>query len=497
MRAAVISTAAAGLGRSSRATEPAIDEQRIIYYNNFASHLLCAYNPNMYYPDLPYRWTDDDWRSMVDMLSSFGFNVFEFWLEPRMFCRDGLASVVGREYARQINEVIVHAHKRRMKVEMIAGLATSGEKWRTLCPNLAPEWDELVYLWDQWTQRFPEIDIVGIFPGDPGACSRNGCTAETYIDKSIDVASLIARNLPHAEVDFNTWGPPFFGWGSIHMPPNSHGEFIPEDQSSAWAFSKERADRAMTHLLKRLDDFPSKTWISINLGFNGDGNPDAEKDARPWAREIAKHRPILTWDFSLTEGENAVHPHYRFARLFARRREERAAAPYRGGICFTMTPLINQLSLYESAKSFRTPDGDAHRIAGDFFAMLFGETGRGLVDRYKLFEVIPDWGSYDVVRMPREEYHREMKLFVEQIEDLKGAVNSATVFHPSPDVYRCELRYFAQLFADLTGPAPDYDSLKRSYWGRVYRIYDMLPEHVDPRPRQATERFIQHFVNWK
>ena len=31
---------------------------RIIYYNNFASHLLCAYNPNMYYPELPYRWSD-------------------------------------------------------------------------------------------------------------------------------------------------------------------------------------------------------------------------------------------------------------------------------------------------------------------------------------------------------------------------------------------------------------------------------------------------------
>jgi len=42
--------------------------------------------------------------------------------------------------------------------------------------------------------------------------------------------------------------------------------------------------------------------------------------------------PDHLWDFSLTEGENAVYPHYRFARLFARRQEERAAAPYSGGI---------------------------------------------------------------------------------------------------------------------------------------------------------------------
>ena len=41
---------------------------RVIYYNNFASHLLCAFNPNMYYPELPYRWSDEDWRRLVDMI---------------------------------------------------------------------------------------------------------------------------------------------------------------------------------------------------------------------------------------------------------------------------------------------------------------------------------------------------------------------------------------------------------------------------------------------
>jgi hypothetical protein len=33
--------------------KPVLPPPRIIYYNNFASHLLCAFNPNMYYPDLP------------------------------------------------------------------------------------------------------------------------------------------------------------------------------------------------------------------------------------------------------------------------------------------------------------------------------------------------------------------------------------------------------------------------------------------------------------
>jgi hypothetical protein len=281
------------------------------------------------------------------------------------------------------------------------------------------------------------------------------------------------------------------------MPPDSRGEFIPEDQSSAWTFSKDRADRSMRHLLNRLKDFPPGTTVSINLGFNSDGNPQGDQDARPWAAEIAKTNPIQTWDFSLTEGENAVYPHYRFTRLFQRRREERAAAPYRGGICFTMTPLLNQLSLYEAARSFADPDGDPRAIAEEFFVMLFGEPGRNLVDGYRLFEALPDWGSYDVVQMPRAEYHTRMTQLAEALEGVKDSVNTAAVFHPDPETYRAELLFFARLFADLTAPSPDYESLEKSYWNRVYGIYDKLPEHVDPRPRSATRRLIEHFANWR
>jgi hypothetical protein len=469
---------------------------RIIYYNNFASHLLCAFNPNMYYPDLPDRWSDQAWRQLIDMIARFGFNVFEFWLEPRLFCREGLGSDAGKEFARQLNVVIEHAHSRGLQVEMIVAIATVGEKWRTLCPNVAEEWREVRFLWEAWARQFPGLDIVGIFPGDPGACSRHGCTAETYIDKSVEIASLLEGLRPGLGIEFNTWGPPFFGWGNIHMPPNSQGEFIPEDQSSAWTFSKARADRSMNHLLRRLGDFPTDTAVSINMGFNGDGNPQGEADARPWAKAIAKTHRILTWDFSLTEGENGVYPHYRFDRLFARRREERAAAPYSGGICFTMTPMLNQLSLFEAAQSFRNRDGRPDPLAADFFAELFGESGRSLVADYRLFEVIPDWGSYGIVKMARSEYHRRMRAFRERLDDLKSATRSSAVLFPDPETYRQELVFFARLFADLTAPAPDYDALKRSYWDRVYRIYDRLPDHVDPRPRGNTERFIRHFQNW-
>jgi hypothetical protein len=471
--------------------------KRIIYYNNFASHLLCSYNPNMYHLGLPCRWSDQDWFALIDMIAGFGFNVFEFWLEPRVFCREALDSEVGREFARQMNRVIEHARSRSVRTEMIVAIATVGEDWRTLCPNVEDEWREVRFLWEQWTRRFPGLGIVGIFPGDPGGCSRNGCTAETYIDKGVEVALLVKRCLPDAEIEFNTWGPPFFGWGNITMPPGSKGEFIPAHQGSAWTFTKERADRSMKHLLKRLPDFPPNTAVSINMGFNGDGNPSGEQDARPWAKEIAKTHPILTWDFSLTEGENAVFPHYRFDRLFRRRREEREAAPYQGGICFTMTPLLNQLSLFEATRSFQDPDADPRAVAQEFFERVFGGPGRGIVDHYRLFEAIADWGCYETVRMPRTLYHRLMTELVEMLEGVERSVRTDAVLHPSAEAYRQELLFFARLFAELSGPSPDYDALRKAYWQRVYPIYDSLPAHVDPRPHHATDRLVNHFRQWR
>jgi len=56
--------------------------------------------------------------------------------------------------------------------------------------------------------------------------------------------------------------------------------------------------------------------------------------------------------------------------------------------------------------------------------------------------------------------------------------------------------FASRLFADLTTPHPDYDALQRVYWNRVYRIYDHLPDHVDPRPRGNTERLVRHFMSW-
>ena len=467
--------------------------QERICYVNFAGHLQNAYNPNMLYPGLPNRWSDNDWRDFIDMVADFGYTAFEFWLVPRLFCREAMSSEFGREFIRSMNMIIEYAHTRNLKVAVLCSLATTGSDWMTLCPNLADEWKEIQYLWDAWTKALPGLDIISIFPGDPGACSRNGCTPETYIDRSIDIGHLVRKNLPEVKIELGTWGPPFFGWGNLRGPEGWRGEFVQEYQHTAWTFDIERTKRSMNHLLRRLDDFPQPFTVALNLGFNPDGIPEGEQDARGWAREIAKTHNIRTWDFSLTEGENNVIPHYRFNRLFEQRRRERAAAPYSGGICFTMTPLLNQLSLWESAQSFINPDANPEELAGDFFERLFGSEGRGIVPYLPLFEVVKDWGNHNDIDPAAPEYHSRMLELRDLLADLKQSVNDACSFHPSPETYRGELLFFAQLFADLSGQSPDFDALAERYWRRIYGIYDHLGEHVDPRPHHATRSLINAF----
>ncbi|MDF1515143.1 MAG: hypothetical protein P1S60_15140 [Anaerolineae bacterium] len=474
---------------------PAFGKHRI-YYNNFAAHLLNAYNPNMLYPDLPYRWTDADWKHILEMVRGFGFNTFQFWLVPHLFCREGIDSEYGKAFIQQMTGVIDYAHALDLQVDMLCSLATVGSQWHTLCPNMAEEWQELRFLWDAWAHILP-VDRISIFPGDPGACSRNGCTAVTFIDKALEIAQMVKGIKSDVKIVLHTWGPPFFGWGNVQGPPGWRGEFVQSYQHTAWTFDRARMERSMAHLLERLPDFPQPATVAINLGFNPDGIPEGESNAVPWAKEIAKTHAIETWDFSLTEGENAILPHYRFQRLFSQRQRERVSAPYSGGICFTMTPLLNQLSLYESAQSFINPDASPENLAVEFYEMLYGSEGRAVVPFLPLFEVIPDWGNYHSIKMPRSRYHQAMVELTALLHGLQAQGNEDFAFHPSPEYHRQELFFYADLFSKLSGQSPAYEDLEKRYWNKVYHIYDYLPAHVDPRPHRAVDNLIKRFAEWK
>ena len=466
---------------------------RRIYYDNFAEHLLNAFNPNMTYPDRVYRWRDEQWRGMMDMIADCGFNVFEFWLSPRMFCREALESDYGREYVRQIGVAAEAAHRRGVKVEMLCALVTVGKEWHSHCPNCPEEWEEVRFLWRRYAELLACVDIFCIFPGDPGCCARNGCTALTYIDRSIEISHLIKDVRPDAAFEFNTWGPPFFGWGLIEGPEGYAGEFLQEYQMTAWRFDARRCRESMEHLLRRAQDFAQPCAFAVNMGFNPDGIPRGEEDGRPWARRLAEKAEVLTWDFSLTEGENAIFPHYRFRRLFEQRRREREAGCYSGGICYTMTPLLNSLALYEAARSFVEPDADCDEVAREFYERAFGAGAGELADDLPLFEIIPDWGNHVALDLDRRACHHRMATFAEKLASWKGRLNGTFPIFPDAESHRAELEFFACLFRDLSGDAPDFDALGKAYWRHVYAIYDALPRHVDPRPWAALERLVGFF----
>lgn len=468
---------------------------RRIYYNNFASHLLNAFNPNMLYPDLGYRWSDSSWSRCIDMVADFGFNSFEFWLEPRLFCLEGLSEPYGKIFAEQIDRIIDHAHRRGLTVQMLCSLATTGSQWRTLCPNDPDSWRLLRRLWTSWLERLSAIDVLSLFPGDPGACSLGGCTAETYIDRSCEIAGL-AASIADCEVELGTWGPPFFGWGIIEGPEGWDGSFEQAYQDTAWRFDRSRSDRSMEHLLARLADFPDRTSVAINLGFNPDGNPGGEDDARRWAVEIAKQRPVYSWDFSLTEGENAITPHWRFDRLYRRRREEREVGVFSGGICFTMSPLLNGLSLFQAARSFSQPDADPFSVATEYLSGFFGDAGSELSLRYPVFEIVADWGYYGGPPRPLDQVHRMASEFGEILRGVSKVADPPFAFPVSPEWYRDELLFYADLYTRLSAPhvsASDLAAASDAYRRHVYAIYNELPRHVDPRPDMATRRFIDCF----
>lgn len=65
------------------ATAPAMSHRSC--YVNFAEHLQNAWNPNMYYPGAPNRWSRRDWAGFLAYLKVCGFTCFEYWVSPTLF----------------------------------------------------------------------------------------------------------------------------------------------------------------------------------------------------------------------------------------------------------------------------------------------------------------------------------------------------------------------------------------------------------------------------
>jgi len=468
-------------------------------YVNFAEHLQNRWVPNLFFPDAPNRWSATDWRGFLGMIKAFGFTCFEYWVSPTLFDRPALErGGIYAEFAVAMRGVAEIAHSLGLQIKYISELNTIGPDWYFACPHLPEDKQLILDLWRHWARELAGADIVGLFPGDPGGCNRHGCTHETAIELALEVIDVVTAENPGARFELGTWGTPFSGWGADLLEvPGWDGSWqmlldagARTEQCHIWNGKPERARQAFDYLLTRLPAFPADAMVAINLGLDPDGNATMGGDARAYARAIGEVRPVTTWDYSAAEGELICYPHWRLPRLLARRREERAAAPYIGGMSYTMTPKLNLLSLYAAGQGFLDPDTDPDLVSRAFCRQVFGPEHEMLGELFEAFEVVPGWGH-----VPRRQWSREVlrAVYHEITERLEAADMSqcALPLFPDPETYRQDLLWFARKFEEMAGPQPDRERIRREYWDNALAIYDVIRMSADPRAEMAARQFSE------
>ena len=479
--------------------QPSFDHRSC--YVNFAEHLQNHWNVNVLYPEAPNRWTLEDWRRFLEMVAAFGFNCFEYWLVPTLYDRPALAGGgIYDTFARTMRAVNGLAHDLGLQTKFICPPNTIGPEWFFACPNEREGRALILRLWEHWVRELAGTDIVGIFPGDPGGCNRNGCTHETFTDLALELTELTLRIAPSTVIELGTWGTPFSGWGGdLWEAPGWDGSWsalidrkhaTPEMPQHIWNGGPRRAEQAMAYLLKRLPQFPEDTLVATNLGFSPDGDATMGGDGRPYAREIAKLRPIVTWDYSAAEGELVTYPHWRLPRIAARRREELAAAPYCGGMSYTMTPRLNPLTLYAAGQLFLDAQADPDQLSRAFCEQVFGREHAILGELWEAFEVVEGWGHYPRRRWSREVLRAKYAQIIDHLEaaDMSGCTLPLGV---DPETYRQDVLWFARRFLEMASPEADRERIRREYWARSLAIYDTIPMSADERAEMSATRFSQ------
>ncbi|OHB54037.1 MAG: hypothetical protein A2Y12_13060 [Planctomycetes bacterium GWF2_42_9] len=475
------------------------------YYVNFSSHLLNTWNANLLFPNSPNIWPSQDFSRLLDMVKAFGFTCFEYWLVPDLFEPEALENKGKfRAFASTMQDVTNLAHKKGLQVKYALAPNCIGHDWYFACPGISKDKELILKLWRHWAKLLNQTDIVGIFPGDPGGCNRNGCDHNTFIDLTLELTDITLQENPRAIIDIGTWGTPFSGWGndmcdvqdwdgSWEGLTNGVKE-INVAGCHIWNGTPDRAKVAMSDFIKRLPEFPKNAVVGINLGFSPDADATVGGDAREYVREIARLRRISSWDYSVCEGELVVYPHWRLPRIFSRRREELAAAPYYGTMSYTMSPKLSHLCMYAAGQAAINPDRDPDEVSSEFFGLVFGDEHKQLGELFEAFEVVKGWGYYPRRNWSNQQAHNAYLKIIEHLEAADTTSCKLPLF-PSPEQYRKDLLWFARIFSELSGQNPDRDRIEKQYWNKTLEIYDHIPMSADQRAHESAQRFANIFAN--
>lgn len=418
-----------------------------IYYHNFGEHLLNVFSVNMLH-DVPFaRWTRADWRRYLEMIAAMRYTTFEFWLSPTLFSSPALGAPEGSkydEYAKTMRWVIEQAHELGLKVEVLICVNCTEPTWVNLCPRLPDEHQRILALWSHWTKRLANADVLCIFPGDVGGCQRNGCTHETFVELCLEIIHATGTNGPFA-FEIAGWGPPFYDWGVLAWD-------VPARRGSP-----ERAKAAFAYLLQRLPEFPKGTVYSVNMNrdikTSYSGAPkEPGYSNRDVVDELRKSVTVLTWDYYLSEQEEAPMPNYRVSALLQGRQEERRWG-YSGGINYTMTPRLSVLTAFAAAEAYWNPDQTEVDVLRRFSNYVFGSPDVAL----KVFPCVamvgqPTWQAF----------HERIKGASEVLRSTQTPKLSKLFVAPDADAYRQNLIYYTTTFermAAVTIQAQEVTSL--------------------------------------
>lgn len=208
-------------------------------------------------PEIFARYSPENWdlarlKRYCDMLKAFGYNSIQFtdcwesYLDAGWGQDGGRWPKAGedgwkaepRDWPAKIDALGDYARSIGMRSSLFFWGNTpfdyrTGRIYWAQCPNDAAEREILEQYWEHQVRHAPHFDHFITHWGDPGGCSRNGCTIETAQKIHADLLERFSRLNPRIESTFSLWmltSPRFGRWpGYKSVETIARGGILPED----------------------------------------------------------------------------------------------------------------------------------------------------------------------------------------------------------------------------------------------------------------------------